>query len=140
MNDIVHGLGAAAVFGLVGLVLLLLGYLLIDLLTPGKLGRLIWAEGNRNAALLLSSALIGVGGIVYTAIRTTYDDFGKGLVSTLCFGVLGLLMMALAFWLLDLLTPGRLGAILVAKEPHPAVWVSASCNLAAAAIVAASIA
>ncbi|BAJ33041.1 MULTISPECIES: DUF350 domain-containing protein [Kitasatospora] len=140
MNDILHGLGAAAVYGLVGLVLLLLGYLLIDVLTPGKLGRLIWAEGNRNAAVLLSSALLGVGGIVYTAIRYTYDDFGKGLLSTLCFGVLGLLLMALAFWLLDLLTPGRLGAILVSTAPHPAVWVSASCNLAAAAIVAASIA
>lgn len=90
--------------------------------------------------MLLSSALLGVGGIVYTAIRYTYDDFGKGLLSTLCFGVLGLLLMALAFWLLDLLTPGRLGAILVSTAPHPAVWVSASCNLAAAAIVAASIA
>ncbi|WTE91122.1 DUF350 domain-containing protein [Streptomyces sp. NBC_01614] len=55
-------------------------------------------------------------------------------------GVLGLLLMAVAFLVLDLVTPGKLGAIVVDPEPHPAVWVSAACNLAVAAIVAASIA
>ncbi|MEU7606363.1 DUF350 domain-containing protein, partial [Streptomyces sp. NPDC041003] len=35
---------------------------------------------------------------------------------------------------------GKLGAIVVDPEPHPAVWVSSACNLAVAAIVAASIA
>ncbi|MCX5211552.1 DUF350 domain-containing protein [Kitasatospora sp. NBC_00240] len=140
MNDIVHGLGAAAAFGGVGVVLLLLGVGLVDLLTPGKLGRQIWVERNRNAAVLLSSALLGIGGIVFTAILYTYEEFGKGLASTALFGLLGLVLMAVAFWAVDLLTPGKLGAILVDPEPHPAVWVTASCNLAVAAIVAAAIA
>ncbi|MGW4894300.1 DUF350 domain-containing protein [Kitasatospora sp. NPDC004240] len=140
MNDIVNGLGAAAAFGGVGVVLLLLGVGLVDVLTPGRLGHQIWVERNRNAALVLSSALLGIGGIVYTAIRYTYEDFGKGLASTACFGLLGLLLMAVAFWLVDVVTPGKLGAILVDPEPHPAVWVTASCNLAVSAIVAASIA
>ncbi|WP_329496811.1 DUF350 domain-containing protein [Kitasatospora herbaricolor] len=140
MNDIVHGLGAAAAFGGVGVVLLLLGVGLVDLLTPGKLGRQIWVERNRNAAVLLSSALLGIGGIVFTAILYTYEEFGKGLASTALFGLLGLVLMAVAFWAVDLLTPGKLGAILVDPEPHPAVWVSASCNLAVAAIVSAAIA
>lgn len=48
--------------------------------------------------------------------------------------------MAVAFLVLDLVTPGKLGAIVVDREPHPAVWVTASCNIAVAAIVAASIA
>ncbi|GAA3056532.1 DUF350 domain-containing protein [Kitasatospora albolonga] len=140
MNDIVNGLGAAAVFGAVGVVLLLLGVGLVDLLTPGKLSHQIWVDRNRNAALVLSSALLGIGGIVFTAIMYTYDDFGKGLATTAAFGVLGLVLMAVAFWLLDVLTPGKLGAILVDPEPHPAVWVTASMNLAVAAIIAASIA
>ncbi|MFC9325898.1 DUF350 domain-containing protein [Kitasatospora sp. NPDC057015] len=140
MNDILHGLGVAAAFGGVGVVLLLLGVGLVDLLTPGRLGRQIWVERNRNAAVLLSSALLGIGGIVFTAILYTYEEFGKGLASTALFGLLGLVLMAVAFWAVDLLTPGRLGAILVDPEPHPAVWVTASCNLAVAAIVAAAIA
>ncbi|WP_371498432.1 DUF350 domain-containing protein [Kitasatospora sp. NBC_00374] len=140
MNDIVNGLRHAAVFGAVGIGLLLLGVGLVDLLTPGKLGRQIWQERNRNAALVLSSALLGIGGIVFTAILYTYDEFGKGLASTALFGLLGLVLMAVAFWLVDLLTPGKLGAILVDPEPHPAVWVTAACNISVAAIVAASIA
>ncbi|MFD9129285.1 DUF350 domain-containing protein [Kitasatospora sp. NPDC059571] len=140
MHDIVHGLGVAAAFGGVGLVLLLLGVGLVDVLTPGKLGRQIWLERNRNAAVVLSSALLGIGGIVFTAIMYTYDEFAKGLVATAAFGLLGLVLMAVAFWLVDLLTPGRLGEVLVDPEPHPAVWVTAACNLSVAAIVAAAIA
>ena len=140
MNDIVNGLGPAAVFGGVGVLLLLLGFGLVDLLTPGKLGHQIWVERNRNATVVLSSALLGTGGVVFSAIKYTYDDFGKGLASTAVYGVLGLVLMAVAFWLLDVLTPGKLGAILVDPEPHPAVWVTASCNIAVSAIIAASIA
>lgn len=140
MSDIVNGLGRAAAYGGLGLVLLVLGIVLVDMLTPGKLGRQIWEQRNRNAALVLSSALLGIGCIVFTSIWTTYDDFGKGLVSTAVFGLLGLVMMAVAFLVVDLITPGRLGATLVEQEPHPAVWVTASCNIAVSAVIAASIA
>ncbi|WP_329200534.1 MULTISPECIES: DUF350 domain-containing protein [unclassified Streptomyces] len=140
MSDILDGLGRTSAFGALGLVLLILGIVLVDVLTPGKLPQQIWEERNRNAAVMLSSALLGVGGIVFTSIWTTYEDFGKGLASTAAFGVLGLVLMAVAFLVLDLVTPGKLGAIVVDPEPHPAVWVTASCNLAVAAIVAASIA
>ncbi|MFD7613714.1 DUF350 domain-containing protein [Streptomyces sp. NPDC059828] len=140
MTDIVNGLGRATAYGALGVVLLILGIVLVDVLTPGKLGRQIWEERNRNAAVLLSSALLGIGGIVFTSIWTTYDDFAKGLVSTAAFGLLGLVLMAVAFLIVDLVTPGKLGATLVESEPHPAVWVTASCNLAVAAIVSASIA
>ncbi|MFI5805117.1 DUF350 domain-containing protein [Streptomyces sp. NPDC051561] len=140
MDDIVNGLGRTAAYGALGVVLLTLGIFLVDALTPGKLGKQIWEQRNRNASLLLSSALLGIGGIVFTSIWTTYNDFGKGLVSTAVFGLLGLVMMAVAFWVVDLVTPGKLGATLVEEEPHPAVWVTASCNIAVAAIISASIA
>jgi uncharacterized membrane protein YjfL (UPF0719 family) len=140
MNDIVNGLGRAGAYGALGVLLLMLGIVLVDILTPGKLGKQIWEERNRNAAILLSSALLGIGGIVFTSIWTTYENFGKGLVSTAAFGVLGLVMMALAFLVVDVVTPGKLGATLTEAEPHPAVWVTASCNIAVAAIISASIA
>ncbi|MET9542259.1 DUF350 domain-containing protein [Streptomyces sp. NPDC006553] len=140
MSDIVNGLGRAGAYGALGVVLLILGIVLVDLLTPGKLRRQIWEDRNRNASILLSSALLGIGGIVFTSIWTTYENFGKGLVSTAAFGLLGLVMMAVAFLVVDLVTPGKLGATLVDPAPHPAVWVTASCNIAVSAIVSASIA
>ncbi|WP_344126077.1 DUF350 domain-containing protein [Luedemannella flava] len=139
MSDVIDGLFGATAFVAVGVVLLVGGFLLTDWLTPGALRHQIWSERNRNAAIFLSSALIGVGGIVFTSIITTYDDLGTGLASTAIFGVLGLLLMAAAFWLVDMLTPGRLGEVIVDPEPHPAVWVSSAMNVAIAAIVSASI-
>ena len=77
--------------------------------------------------------------IVFTSIITTYAELAKGLATTAIFGVLGLLLMAGAFRLVDALTPGRLGEIVVDPQPHPAVWVSSAANVAVAAIVCAAI-
>ncbi|MFD8596891.1 DUF350 domain-containing protein [Kitasatospora sp. NPDC059646] len=139
MSDILHQLGYAAAYGGIGLVLLLLGVVLVDALTPGRLRHQIWIERNRNAAVVLSSALLSVGAIVFTAVISTYQEFGKGLAAAAVFGLFGLLLMAVSFWVLDLVTPGRLGELLVDPEPHPAVWVTAATNLAVAAIVSAAI-
>jgi uncharacterized membrane protein YjfL (UPF0719 family) len=139
MNSLVHGLLAAVLFTVLGLVLLLLGAILVDLLTPGRLRHQVWDERNRNAAIVLSSALLAIGAITFTAIMTSDQDLVRGLISTAIFGVLGLALMAGVFWLLDMLTPGKLGTIIVDPDPHPAVWVTACSNLAVAAIVCASI-
>ncbi len=47
-------------------------------------------------------------------------------MSTAVFGLLGLVMMAVAFLIVDLITPGRLGGTLVEPEPHPRCGVTAS--------------
>jgi uncharacterized membrane protein YjfL (UPF0719 family) len=140
MNSLAHALLAAVLYTVLGLVLLLLGAILVDLLTPGRLRHQVWEERNRNAAIVLSSALLSIGAITFTAIMGSDADLVRGLVSTAIFGVLGLVLMAGVFWLLDMLTPGKLGPIVVDPSPHPAVWVTACSNLAVAAIVCASIA
>ncbi|MGH3439616.1 MAG: DUF350 domain-containing protein [Sciscionella sp.] len=139
LNHITTGLLATLAYGAVGIVLLGLGYLMIDLVTPGRLGTLIWTNRNRNAAVVLVSGLLAVGTIITTAIVTSADDLGAGLASTAAYGVLGLLFMALGFLLLDVATPGKLGALLVDDRPHPAIWVSSAINLALGAIIAAAI-
>ncbi|WBC24044.1 DUF350 domain-containing protein, partial [Solwaraspora sp. WMMA2080] len=55
-------------------------------------------------------------------------------------GLIGLGIMALAFAVLDWLTPGRLGAVVCSDEPHPAARVSAASHFGAALIVCACIA
>ncbi len=139
VTDTVHGILASVAFSVEGIVLLLGGFLLTDALTPGQLRRQIWTERNRNAAMFLGSAVLGVAAIVFTSIITTYAELARGLASTGVFGVLGLLLMAGAFRLVDALTPGRLGEIVVDPDQHPAVWVSCATNLAVAAIVCAAI-
>ncbi|MGK5742046.1 DUF350 domain-containing protein [Micromonospora sp. URMC 103] len=140
LEDLLGGAGRSIVFGIVGVGLLAAGFLLVDLLTPGKLRELIWVQRNHNAGLLLAANQLGIAAIVFTAILTSYSDFGKGLASTVIFGLVGLAVMALAFFVLDLLTPGRLGEVICAEDPHPAARVSAATHFGAALIVCASIA
>ncbi|WP_018785511.1 DUF350 domain-containing protein [Micromonospora sp. CNB394] len=139
MQNLVTDLLVTLAYGAVGVVLMAIGYVLVDVATPGKLHELIWTERNRNAALLLSSNLLGVGTIVVAAIVASADDFTLGLIGAGAYGILGLVIMAAAFVLLDVATPGKLGELLVDPEPHPAVWVSATVHLATGAIIAAAI-
>jgi uncharacterized membrane protein YjfL (UPF0719 family) len=161
LEDLINEGGAALAYGAVGVGLMALGFLVVDLLTPGKLGQLIWAERNRGAGLVLAAKLLGVGAIVTTAILTSEDTLGEGLVSTVVYGALGIVLTSLAFIVLDAITPGRLGAIVVEAVAgdagderdapaatsqvtagggvHPACWVVAATDLATAAIIAAAI-
>ncbi|WP_433386776.1 DUF350 domain-containing protein [Micromonospora sp. KLBMP9576] len=140
LEDLLSGAWQSVVFGVVGVGLMAAGFGLVDVLTPGRLRDLIWVRRNGNAALLLAANQLGIAGIVFTAILTSYSDFARGLASTIVFGLVGLAIMALAFFVLDLLTPGRLGEIIGSDEPHPAARVSAATHLGAALIVCACIA
>ncbi|MEU8069260.1 MULTISPECIES: DUF350 domain-containing protein [unclassified Micromonospora] len=139
MQHLVTDLLVTLAYGVVGIALMAIGYVLVDVATPGKLHELIWVERNRNAAVLLSSNLVGVGTIVVAAIVASADDFRLGLIGAGAYGILGLVIMAVAFVLLDAATPGKLGELLVDPQPHPAVWVSATVHLATGAIIAAAI-
>ena len=139
LQDLLDGAGRSIVFGLVGIGLMALGYVLIDVLTPGRLRDLIWTERNPNAALLLAANQLGIALIVFTAIFTSYDSFGQGLASTVIFGVLGIGIMGLAFLVLDWMTPGKLGEVICSPERHPGALVSAATHFGAALIVCACI-
>lgn len=139
IQDLAAGAVGTLAYAAVGIVLMGLGYGLVDVLTPGKLGELIWRQRNPNAALVLLSGLAGTGLIVVTAILTSEDEIGRGLLSTAVYGLLGLVLMGVSFLLLDVLTPGKLGETLTSESLHPAAWVTAVVHLAVAGIIAASV-
>ena len=138
-QELLTGLLAAVAYGVIGVAMMALGYVLVDIATPGKLRDLIWVNRNPNAALLLVSGLLGVGIILTTAIAASADDLVAGLIGTLAYGILGLVMMSLSFLIIDVVTPGRLGDELSAPNLHPASWVSASAHVVIAVLIAAAI-
>ena len=140
LQDLLEGAGRSIVFGLVGIGLMAVGYLLVDILTPGKLRDLIFVERNPNAGVLLAANQLGIAAIVFTAIFTSYDSFGEGLASTVIFGLVGIVIMGVAFLVLDMLTPGKLGEVICSPERHPAAIVSAASHFGAALIICACIA
>ena len=54
VNDLAFGLLSGLAYAAVGLVLLAVGYAAIDLITPGRLGQLIYVERNANAAAVVA--------------------------------------------------------------------------------------
>jgi uncharacterized membrane protein YjfL (UPF0719 family) len=132
-------IGSCLAFGIVGTLLMALGYAVVDLLTPGRLHDLIWTERNRNASLIVSANTLGIAVVVFSAIMASEDGLLLGLLSTAGYGLVGLVLMALAFLILDALTPGRLGSVVAETELHPAAWVNASAHVAVALVVAAAI-
>lgn len=143
MNDIIittlAGLLSGLAFGVVGLALMAAGFAVVDALTPGKLRDLIWVERRLGASVLTASNLVGVAAIVTTAIATSHDDFTRGIISTIVYGLIGLLLMAISFVVVDKLTPGKLGEELCAEGFHPALWVNVAAHIGVAAIVCAAI-
>ena len=135
-----ESIGYAAAYTGVGIALLTLGFYALDLLTPGHLGRHIYEDRSVNAALTLSAGFLGQGAIVFASIWTNATSgFGEALGYTVVFGVLGVFLQAVAFLVLDVITPGRLGEHLTETQFHPASLVSAAVQLSVAAIIVASI-
>ncbi|GAB7192855.1 hypothetical protein NUM3379_35640 [Kineococcus sp. NUM-3379] len=133
-------LGYATAYSLLGALLLAVGFVVLDVLTPGKLAHHVWVERSMNAAVVVSAGFLGLGLVVFTAIWTNGEaGLGTALAWTAAFGLLGVLLQALAGVALELLTPGRMRDVLVQRELHPGSLVVASAQLAVSLVVAASI-
>ena len=91
-----RGVLAIVTYALLGLLLLLLGYFVVDWTTPGKLSAVIRSEHNPNATMLAASGVAGVALIVVAAIFTSGGNLQEGLTETLVFGVVGILAQAAA--------------------------------------------
>jgi uncharacterized membrane protein YjfL (UPF0719 family) len=139
LDELVGGALATLGFALVGTIVLGLGYVVLDAITPGNLRHLVYSDHNRNAAVLAGANVLAVAGVVTTAIATSDDDLVRGLVDSLVYGVLGIALLAVSFKVIDRLTPGDLGAICTDPEGTPAVWVTAAFQIGLGAVLAAAI-
>jgi uncharacterized membrane protein YjfL (UPF0719 family) len=127
----------------VGLVILVVGFFVLDLITPGNLGRQV-VEGNPNAAILSAATLISLGIVLWFAIFFTAPGW-QGLDETAVSGLVSVAAQAICFLVLDLVTPGKLGEELMSSGSgagariHPGTWVSGAAQLAVALVIAASL-
>ncbi|HEV7806034.1 MAG TPA: DUF350 domain-containing protein [Solirubrobacteraceae bacterium] len=139
-QDLLTELAAGLLYGLVGIALLALGFRMIDLLTPGHLGRQLCEDRNRNAGVIVSAAMLAIGIIVTSAIISSDGDLAKGLGQSAGFGLVGIALLGVAFVVVDVITPGRLGDIVMGEEGHePMVFVTGAALLSIGGIVAAAI-
>nr|WP_202535304.1 DUF350 domain-containing protein [Streptomyces sp. SID4919] len=131
-------------YGLVGFVVMAVGFVALDLVTPGKLFHVVWTERNRGAAVLLAGQTVAIGLVIEQSIRASESELGlgQGLASTLLYGLAGVVVMTLISLVVGLMTPGRMGAVVLddnGDRPHPAAWVQAAMYLGTAFMVGAAV-
>ena len=138
-------------YGLVSLALLIIGFAGLDLVTPGSLRSLVWRDNSRTAAVLAVAQVIGLAVALAAAITASISlELWRGLLHTFVYGIVTVALMMFSFVLIDLLTPGRLGALLLGRDTgaeatetkaslHPAVWVNAVVFVALGLFVSATL-
>lgn len=129
--------GQVLAYSGVGLAILVAGFFVIDALTPGSLGKQV-VEGNPNAAVLTGATLLSLGLVLWFAIFFTGAGW-DGLDEALIFGLVGVALQGVGFFVLDLITPGKLGEELMQATYHRGTTVSASIQFAVALIVSSSL-
>lgn len=139
LTRIIENSYAAAAYSVVGIALMAISFAVIDVLTPGNLRHQLWFERNRNAGILVGSNLAAIALIVVAAITASEGRLLEGLAYTGIYTAIGIVLMAVTFVLIDLVTPGKLGELMVDVNPHPAVWVQAVTHIGIALIISASI-
>ncbi len=144
MGYIFESAGIALLYGMVGFVVMALGFVALDVVTPGKLATVVWTERNKGAAVVLGGQTLGIGYVIAEAIGASESEagLGYGLFSTLLYGIAGVLVMTLVFLLVGVITPGKMGATVLEDDggrPHPAAWVQAAMYLGTALMVGAAL-
>ncbi len=123
-----------ASFSLVGIALLVVGFVALDLVTPGRLRQLVWIAHNRNAVILTTSMVIGLAIVlVCSVIDTELLALWRALLYTVAYVILTIAVMMWSFVLIDWLTPpaswarccSRTTSILPAGSPPRSSSVSA---------------
>lgn len=151
MNNLPVALMHAVVYAATAGVLLVAAYYVLDLITPGHLGRQLrggsgedgeGAAPSQSAGLVAAAWMVSNALVLFTAIWTNgQTDLGTALVWTLAFGALGIVLNILMFFAVEALTPGSLREIVCVPGPvRPLAMLAAAASLSVAAIVCASIA
>jgi hypothetical protein len=133
-----RGIGAILLYAVVGVLLMLIGFWAIDITTPGKLNRMV-REGLPNSVLVTSAGMVSMAFIVVVAIYGSSGGLLEGLLSSLIFGLVGIVAQVGGVRLLEWVTGIDIGAVLAADRVRPQAYVVSAAHLALGLVVAVAI-
>lgn len=149
MNSLLDAMLHAVVYAFTAGALLVAAYYVLDLITPGHLGRQLRGGSeedgqapSQSAGLVAGAWTVSNALVLFTAIWTNgQTDLGTALLWTVSFGALGIVLNTVMFLVVEALTPGRLREIVCTPGPvRPLAVLAAAASLSVAGIVCASIA
>jgi uncharacterized membrane protein YjfL (UPF0719 family) len=137
-GDLGEGIGAIALYAVVGVVLMLIGFYAIDFTTPGKLTDLV-RTGKPNAVIVTASGMLSMALIIVVAILSSFGDLTAGLIGSLVFGLVGIIAQVLAVRLLEWILRMDVQATIESDTYAPSSLVVAAVHFALGGVVAVAI-
>jgi uncharacterized membrane protein YjfL (UPF0719 family) len=139
LNPVVKGAVATLLYFLVGMAVLVLGFVMVDVLTPGKLRQLVFIDRRPNAVVLTCAMYIALATVIISAITNSYSQLGQGLVGVAVYGLLGVVLQGIALLTLHFVIPGDFQEHVDEPELHPAAFATAVMMLAVGGVTAAAL-
>ena len=139
LNPVVKGVAATILYFVVGMGVLLAGFLMVDVLTPGKLRRLVFIDRRPNAVVLACANYIALATVIITAIVNSYSQLGQGLVGVAVYGLIGVILQGIALLALHFVIPGDFHEHVEEPQLHPAAFATATMLLAVGGVTAAAL-
>jgi uncharacterized membrane protein YjfL (UPF0719 family) len=139
LNPVLKAAIATLSYFLVGTAVLILGFIVVDVLTPGKLRQLVFIDRRPNAVMLACANYIALAAVIISAITNSYSQLGQGLVGVAVFGLIGVVLQGIALLSLHFIIPGDFHEHIDEPELHPAAFAVAVMLLAVGGVTAAAL-
>lgn len=139
LTPILHGVVATVLYFLVGAAVLVAGFLMVNLLTPGDLRRLVFIDRRPNAVVLAATMYVALAIVTIAAIYASSNQLAQGLIGVAVYGIVGVALQGVALVILEIAVPGRFREHIDAPALHPAVFTTAVMLLAVAGVIAAAL-
>ncbi|GAA4219887.1 hypothetical protein FHR32_000505 [Streptosporangium album] len=135
------GRGALAIvsYAALGVILLIIGFYVIDMAIPGKLSHLIKSDRNPNAALLTGSGLAAIGLIVAASIWSSGGALHEGLLATAVFGLVGIAVQTVGMVVFDKVAGISVRELVQEPDLQPGARLLAVTHLAIGLITAVAV-
>jgi uncharacterized membrane protein YjfL (UPF0719 family) len=139
LNPVLQGAFGTIAYFLVGTAVLVLGFIVVDVLTPGKLRQLVFIDRRPNAVILACANYIALAAVVIVAITSSYRQLGQGLIGVAIYGLIGIALQGIAILAMHIVIPGNFHEHVDEPELHPAAFATAVMLLAVGGVTAAAL-
>ena len=139
LNPVLKGVVATILYFLVGMAVLVVGFYMVDVLTPGKLRQMVFVDRRPNAVVIACAMYIALTIVIITAIANSYSQLGQGLVGVAVYGLMGVILLGLALLAMHLLIPGNFHEHVDEPTLHPGSFAVALMLLAVGGVTAAAV-
>ncbi|MGB8389393.1 DUF350 domain-containing protein [Mycobacterium sp.] len=139
VNPVLRGVVATILYFVVGMGVLVVGYLMVDVLTPGKLRQMVFIDRRPNAVIVTGAMYIALATVIISAIANSYSQLGQGLLGVAVYGFMGVILLGIALLTMHLVIPGNFHEHVDDPQLHPGSFAVALILLAVGGVTAAAV-